>query len=89
MKTTMNNEITSMLQNPDFLTKYLQGGFTIPLELKEPVYYLFDIGESQGFRQLSFAESAKSAWLDYLVLALFSIIPMAVAFFRFMVYDPR
>jgi ABC-type transport system involved in multi-copper enzyme maturation permease subunit len=89
MKTMINDHVTEMLTDPEFGRLYMSSGFDIPIELKEPAFAMFDIGQTQGFRHLDFENSQKTAWQDYLLLALFAIMPAAVAFFRFMSYDPR
>lgn len=86
---TINRELTSWIQDPEFGRLWMQGGFDIPMELKEPMYELMDMGQRNIFNRLSLADSLSTAWIDFLLLALFAIVPAALTFTRFLVYDPR
>lgn len=85
----INRQVTDMLQNPDFGRKWIAGGFNVPKELKDPIMKLIDMGQKGIFNHLSLPEALSSAWIDFLLLALFAIAPAAITFTRFLVYDPR
>ena len=89
MRDTVNREVTAWIADPEFGRKWMQGGFEIPMELKEPMFELNNTVIQGGFSRLSLADSLSTAWIDFLLIALFAIAPAALTFTRFLVYDPR
>ncbi len=85
----VNDRITGMLNEPEFGREYTAGGFDIPEEERRRAFGIMDAALEMGFTQLSIEESMESAWLDFLLMSLFAIASAAIAFTRFLFYDPR
>ena len=89
MRDTVESEVTRMMQDPEFGRGYVEGKWSIPMAQKEPVFKLMDIGKYEGFNTLSLTDAISFAWIDFLLLSLYAIVPAAVTFTRFIFYDPR
>jgi len=89
MRNTINDGATKMMMDPEFGRKYMEGGFEVPMELKEPAFALMEIGQTQGFETLSVSEAIESTLFDYFLIFIFIVLPTIIGYMRFLTYDPR
>ena len=58
-------------------------------EVRKKVQPWFDINRSAQFSVPAMSDTMNAVWLDWLLLAFFALAPIALAYFRFIHYDPR
>ena len=84
-----DQQVTQMLTGENALDDFTAGGWNVSENTIRRFVELMDYGRNIKFNNLTLGETLASTWLDFVLLAVFSLVALAVAFIRFLVYDPR
>ena len=89
LRERLNADLTAMFTNPAMREWYQPTQFDLHPEVVSRVKGMMDLSVTTPFETLSMAESLDSAWIDFLLLFAFAVVPLVVSYVKFLVYDPR
>ena len=89
LRERLNDDMTEMFTNPAMREWYQPTQFDLHPEVVSRVKGMMDLSVKTPFETLSMAESLDSAWIDFLILFAFAVVPLVVSYVKFLVYDPR
>lgn len=85
----VNDEVTHIMTSKEFREELMKSDRHYTRKVQTTVYDVMDAAQEMGFNPLNLEGSIENGWIDFLLLALFAIIPASITFIRFLSYDPR
>ena len=85
----VNEEVTRIMTSQEFGMEIMKSERHYTHKIKQTVYDVMDAAQEMGFNPLTMEEALESAWIDFLILAFFALVPATITFVRFLRYDPR
>ena len=86
IRSELDGQITALLKNFS-LQEYLASGWDVSDQMEG--LSLLDYSRNASFSQMTLAETLSLAWVDFVLLAAFSLVAIAISAIRFNFYDPR
>ena len=78
-----------LIEDPKFLELLGQTRWEVQQVIRETFEPVFDMNRSSVFSKATLAETTDRLWIDWLLMGFFALAPAALAYFRFIHYDPR
>jgi ABC-type transport system involved in multi-copper enzyme maturation permease subunit len=89
LRERVDDDLTAMFTNPAMGEWFQPTQFDLHPEVVSRVKGMMDLSVKTPFETLSLGASLDSAWIDFLILFAFAVIPLVVSYVKFLIYDPR
>lgn len=89
IRNKIDSDITALLQQEDFIMKWIMAGWEIPQDIKTDVMPMMDFARDAKFTKMELGNTLAATWLDFILLSVFALVSVALSFTRFLYYDPR
>ena len=89
IRTDIEKQYQELLTDEELLAAFAEATWDTPKKAMDAIEGWLDPNRSDKFTVPSLADTMSAVWVDWLLLAFFALAPVALAYFRFIHYDPR